>query len=228
MEGPIEERSERVKKRNREEDPKTIQELREKEKIEESPIKTELRLHKVRELANIIINNDGTKEELYIKLDKFLQDFSEKKREKHISWDDYFVGIALLSAKRSKDPSTQTGACIVDSKNRVVGIGYNGFPRGCSDDKLPWGKTSKNLLERKYTYVVHAEANAILNSTKNLENCRIYVDLFPCHECTKLIIQSGIKEIIYRYDTDKTYIDSFKASKRMLEMAKVKTRKYNH
>ncbi len=145
------------------------------------------------------------------------------KRKDYISWDEYFMGIALLSAKRSKDPSTQVGACIVNQFNKIVGIGYNGFPIGCSDDELPWGRTNDDSNETKYPYVVHAEANAILNSTKDLHGSRIYVALFPCNECTKLIIQSGIKEIIYLSDKYKDS-DSVKASKRMLQMAGVSHR----
>ena len=142
------------------------------------------------------------------------------KRQDYISWDEYFMGIALLSAKRSKDPSTQVGACIVNQYNKIVGIGYNGFPIGCDDDQLPWGKTSEDTNETKYPYVVHAEANAILNSTKDLHGSRIYVALFPCNECTKLIIQSGVKEIIYLSDKYKE-TDSVKASKKMFDLAKV-------
>jgi len=145
------------------------------------------------------------------------------KRRDYISWDEYFMGIALLSAKRSKDPSTQVGACIVNPANKIVGIGYNGFPIGCSDDDLPWERDNKNMNETKYPYVVHAEANAILNSTKDLHGSRIYVALFPCNECTKLIIQSGIKEIIYLSDKYKD-TDPVKASKKMLQMAGVTTR----
>ncbi len=142
------------------------------------------------------------------------------KRKDYISWDEYFMGIALLSAKRSKDPSTQVGACIVNQYNKIVGIGYNGFPIGCDDDRLPWSKSSDNANETKYPYVVHAEANAILNSTKDLHGARIYVALFPCNECTKLLIQSGIREIIYLSDKYKD-TDSVKASKKMLDMAGV-------
>lgn len=133
------------------------------------------------------------------------------------------MGIALLSAKRSKDPNTQVGACIVNQFNKIVGIGYNGFPIGCSDDVLPWVRESSNVNETKYPYVVHAEANAILNSTKDLHSSRIYVALFPCNECTKLIIQSGIKEIIYMSDKYANS-DAVKASKKMLELAGVKTK----
>ena len=136
-----------------------------------------------------------------------------KKREDYLTWDEYFMGIALLSAKRSKDPSTQVGACIVNSEKKIVGLGYNGFPIGCSDDSLPWEKNG-DFLETKYPYVCHAELNAILNSTKNLNNCSIYVALFPCNECAKAIIQSGIREVVYLSDKyDKT--PSNIASKKM-------------
>jgi len=146
------------------------------------------------------------------------------KRSDYISWDEYFMGISLLSAKRSKDPNTQVGACIVNQYNKIIGIGYNGFPIGCSDDDLPWERKGENVNDTKYPYVVHAEANAILNSTKDLHGARIYVALFPCNECTKLIIQSGIREIIYLSDKYSNS-DSVKASKKMLDLAGVNTRK---
>ncbi|HOG15658.1 MAG TPA: dCMP deaminase family protein [Candidatus Absconditabacterales bacterium] len=147
-----------------------------------------------------------------------------KKREDYISWDEYFMGIAMLSAHRSKDPNTQVGACIVNEKNRIVGIGYNGFPRGCDDDTFPWDREGK-LPDTKYAYVVHAEANAILNSGgRNLEGTKIYVALFPCNECAKLIIQAGIKEIVYLSDKyDGTDINI--ASKKMLNSAGIKLTK---
>jgi dCMP deaminase len=148
-----------------------------------------------------------------------------QKRTNYITWDDYFMGISLISAMRSKDPSTQVGACIVNEENKIVGIGYNGFPKGCSDDKLPWNREGNNELEKKYLYVVHAEQNAILNSTTNLKNCKIYVALFPCNECCKLIIQSGIKEIIYM-DDKYAETDSVKASKIMLNMSNVNYKKH--
>ncbi len=152
------------------------------------------------------------------------KDTNSKKREDYISWDEYFMGVALLSAQRSKDPSTQVGACIVDENNKIVGIGYNGFPRGCSDDVLPWARKANDIKETKYPYVVHAEVNAILNSTKNLNGARIYVALFPCNECTKMIIQSGIKEIIYLSDKYAD-TDSVQSAKKMIGMAGLKHRK---
>lgn len=144
---------------------------------------------------------------------------------KHINWDEYFMGVALLSAQRSKDPNTKVGACIVNTEKRIVGIGYNGFPYGCSDDEFPW-ENGKDLdfAETKYPYVVHAEPNAILNATTKLTNATLYVSLFPCNECAKLIIQSGIKEIVYLDDKyDGTPADV--TSKRMLKAANVSWRK---
>ncbi len=134
-----------------------------------------------------------------------------------ISWDNYFMGVAKLSALRSKDPNTQVGACIVNPDNRIVGIGYNGLPKGYNDQEFAW-EVSDNYLECKYAYVVHAELNAILNSNSNLEGCRIYVSHFPCNECAKAIIQSGIKEVIYEFDKHSDS-DSNKASKRMLSVS---------
>ena len=144
----------------------------------------------------------------------------------HISWDEYFMGVALLSAKRSKDPSTQVGACIVNQDKRIIAIGYNGFPKGCEDDEFPWGKDDSNQLNTKYPYVVHAEANAILNSNSNLKGAKLYVTLFPCNECAKLLIQSGIEEIVYLSDKH-ALSDSVKASKRMLDAAGVKYHQMN-
>lgn len=141
------------------------------------------------------------------------------KRVDYLEWDDYFMGIAVLSARRSKDPGTQVGACIVNGKNRIVGVGYNGFPTGCSDDELPWDREGE-FLETKYPYVCHAELNAILNATEPLDGCRIYVDLFPCNECAKAIIQSGIKKVIYLSDKYSD-TDPVKASKKMLELSGV-------
>lgn len=145
----------------------------------------------------------------------------------HISWDQYFMGVALLSAKRSKDPSTQVGACIVNEDKRIIGIGYNGFPRGCSDDVFPWGKGSENPLETKYPYVVHAETNALLNTTTSTKNATLYVTLFPCNECAKLIIQSGITNIVYMSDKHRG-TSSDLASKRMLDAAGIKYTKMDN
>ena len=148
---------------------------------------------------------------------------SDKRRE-YISWDDYFMGVALLAAQRSKDPNTQVGACIVDGQNRILSTGYNGFPLGCSDDDFPWSREGE-ATDTKYPYVVHAELNAILNSRgKSLAGSKLYVALFPCNECAKAIIQSGISEVIYLSDK---YKDTplTKASRRMLETAGVKLTK---
>lgn len=139
-----------------------------------------------------------------------------------LTWDEYFMSLAHLSAMRSKDPNTQVGACIVNKKKRIVGIGYNGLPYGCSDDEYPWGREGE-LLDTKYPYVVHAELNAILNSTENLDGSSIYVSLFPCNECAKAIIQSEITEVVYEDNKYKDTDGAF-ASRRMFESAKVKFR----
>lgn len=140
-------------------------------------------------------------------------------REDFIQWDEYFMGIALLSAKRSKDPNTQVGACIVNEERRIVGIGYNGFPHGCSDQEFPWAREG-DFLETKYPYTVHAEINAILNSTRSLKGCTLYVALFPCCECAKAIIQSGIQRVIFLKDKY-AQTESVQASKKMFQAAKV-------
>ena len=145
------------------------------------------------------------------------------KSNNYISWDTYFMGVALLSSYRSKDPNTKVGACIVNQQKRIIGIGYNGFPYGCSDDEFPWDREGE-YLDCKYPYVVHAEPNAILNSTAKLDNATLYVTLFPCNECAKLIIQSGIKEIVYMEDKYNGSPSDL-ASKKMLEAAGVSTRK---
>ena len=142
------------------------------------------------------------------------------KRENYISWDEYFMGVAVLAAMRSKDPSTQVGACIVDNENRILSTGYNGFPSGCSDDEFPWEREG-GFGDTKYPFVVHAELNAILNARgKNLTGSRIYVALFPCNECAKAIIQAGIKEVVYLSDKYAA-TDGTLASKRMLNAAGV-------
>ena len=143
----------------------------------------------------------------------------------NINWDEYFMGLAFLSAYRSKDPNTKVGACIADSNHKVVSIGYNGMPRGVNDDDLSWNKGEG--LDSKYLYVCHAEFNAILNTRDgaSLNGCTLYVTLFPCNECAKAIIQTGIKEIVYLNDK---YADQtiFIASRKMLELAGVKLRHF--
>ena len=147
------------------------------------------------------------------------------KREGYISWDEYFMGVAELSAMRSKDPHTQVGCCIVSEDHKILSMGYNGFPRGCSDDDFPW-KREGPPLENKYFYPTHSELNAILNYRGgSLEGASLYVTLFPCNECAKAIIQAGIREIVYdsdKYENEPSTI----ASKRMLKAAGVSIRKY--
>ena len=149
------------------------------------------------------------------------------KRKDYITWDEYFMGIALLSAERSKDPSTQVGACIVSENNKILSTGYNGMPIGCNDDEMPWEREADKPNDTKYPFVCHAELNAILNSPSLIDNknAKIYVALFPCNECAKAIIQSGIKEIIYACDKY-AQTDAVIASKKMLDRAGVKYRKY--
>lgn len=147
------------------------------------------------------------------------------KREDYISWDSYFMGIAMLSAQRSKDPSTQVGACIVSADNKILSVGYNGAPNGYDDKEMPWDREGE-FLKTKYAYVCHAELNSILNHKgSDLHGAKIYVDLFPCNECAKAIIQAGIKEVIYKSDKYKG-TDSNIASKKMLDYCNVKYRKY--
>ena len=150
-----------------------------------------------------------------------------QKRKNFLSWDEYFMALAKLSAGRSKDPSTQVGSCIVDSHNRILSIGYNGSPNGFDDDSFPWNRTGDNVNDTKYPYVCHSELNAILNyrgSRKDLEDARIYVDLFPCNECAKAIIQSGIKEVIYLSDKYNGTKENL-ASKHLFDTCCVKYRK---
>ncbi len=147
------------------------------------------------------------------------------KRIDSITWDEYFMGVAMLSGLRSKDPGTQVGSCIVSSTHKILSMGYNGFPRGCSDDEFPWAREG-DMLDTKYAYVTHSELNAILNYRGgSLEGSTIYVSLFPCNECAKAIIQSGIKTVVY--DSDKyAGSEGTIASKRMLDAAGVRYYQY--
>ena len=141
----------------------------------------------------------------------------EEKRKDVLTWDEYFMGLAHLSALRSKDPNTQVGAAIVDENHRVVSVGYNGMPKGCSDDVFPWSREGA-ILQTKYAFVVHAELNAILNSKYPVSGCTLYVSLFPCNECAKAIIQAGIRRIVYESDKYQN-TDTTIASRRMLKAA---------
>eukprot|EP01147_Barroeca_monosierra_P003232 gene3232-5942_t len=147
-------------------------------------------------------------------------------RKDYLQWEDYFMAVAFLASKRSKDPDYQVGACIVNRENKIVGIGYNGMPRGCQDDSMPWHKTGQTPLETKFPYVCQAAMNSILNrNSSNIRDCRIYMMQFPDSESTKLIIQSGIREIIY-FEEQLPVSDSHKASLRMLHLAGVRYRKH--
>ena len=150
------------------------------------------------------------------------------KRSDYITWDEYFMGVALLSGRRSKDPSTQVGACIVSQDNKILSMGYNGFPKGCSDDEFPWGKETEqeDPYNSKYFYSTHSELNAILNYRGgSLEGSKLYVTLFPCNECTKAIIQSGIAEVVY-YGDKYHDSDSSVAARFMFKKAGVKLTAY--
>ncbi len=248
VDADIEKRYERAIARKSETDKISFEEFKKQEEKEMfSRDNSHQNLSKCMELADFKVINNGTIEELEQKVQEILNKIYEKsfeeekkknifkhefkqeklfikekteKRKDYLSWDEYFMGIALLSAQRSKDPSTQVGACIVNNENKIIGIGYNGFPIGCSDDELPWAREG-DFLNTKYAYVVHAELNAILNSGGNdLHGCRIYVAIFPCNECAKAIIQSGIKKVIYLSDK---YInsDACKASRKMFDLAGV-------
>lgn len=151
-----------------------------------------------------------------------------QKRRDYITWDEYFMGVAILAAKRSKDPSTQVGACIVSQDNKILSMGYNGFPRGCSDDEFPWEKASETQdpYDEKYFYSTHSELNAILNYRGgSLEGSKLYVTLFPCNECAKAIIQSGIRTVIYKEDKY-AGTSAVRASKRMFDAAGVEYCQY--
>eukprot|EP00250_Pteridium_aquilinum_P019977 c2464_g1_i1 orf=104-1090(+) len=151
--------------------------------------------------------------------------YNPSKRQGYLSWDDYFMAIAFLSAHRSKDPNRQVGACLVSQDRVILGIGYNGFPRGCSDDELPWAKMSANgdPLQTKYPYVCHAEVNAILNKN-HASACgqSLYVTMFPCNECAKIIIQAGVAEVIYFVGKNSSGDFSYNASRKLLAMAGIK------
>ncbi len=147
------------------------------------------------------------------------------KRTGYLSWDEYFMGIALLSEQRSKDDSTQVGACIVSADHKILSVGYNGMPTGCDDNSMPWEREGC-ALDTKYIFVCHAELNAILNNDGgSLKGAALYTTLFPCNECAKAIIQSGIKTVVYRSDK---YADSDSviAAKKMFDMVGLVYREY--
>ncbi|KAL1782906.1 Deoxycytidylate deaminase [Sigmodon hispidus] len=155
-----------------------------------------------------------------------MSDIACKKRDDYLEWPEYFMAVAFLSAQRSKDPSSQVGACIENPENKIVGIGYNGMPNGYSDDLLPWRRTAENKMDTKYPYVCHAELNAIMNkNSADAKGCSMYVALFPCNECAKLIIQAGIKEVIFMSDK---YHESEEttAARLMFKLAGVTFRKF--
>lgn len=230
VDAPFKIRFNRIVERNRESDPKTWDDFLKvdaRDQREENEKGQQVR--KCMEQAEFTIINDKELKDLEDTIRILFQKIGLKpskieKRKDYLSWDDYFMGIALFSAKRSKDPNTQVGACIVNPQKKIIGIGYNGFPLGCSDEELPWSREG-SFLDTKYPYVCHAELNAVINSIgKDLTGCTIYVALFPCNECTKVIIQSGIKEIVYLSDKYAD-TDSIKASKIMMNQAGIRYRR---
>ena len=147
------------------------------------------------------------------------------KRKDYLSWEEYFMGLAILSAERSKDPSTQVGACIVDENNKIISVGYNGAPTGYDDDKDMTWQRDGDFLDTKYAYVCHSELNAILNSKVKVDGCKLFVTLFPCNECAKVIIQSGIREVIYLSDKYNGTEGNI-AAKKMFDVCGIKYREY--
>lgn len=139
-----------------------------------------------------------------------------------LNWDETFMNMSLLISMRSKDPNTRVGSVIVKD-NKVLGMGYNGMPFSIGENNdtiYPWDKESDDIYSNKHGYVVHSEVNAILNSTCSVKGATIYVSLFPCNECAKIIVQSGIKKVVYLDEWDKTK-PTVKASRRILENAGV-------
>ncbi|KAJ0587030.1 putative dCMP deaminase [Helianthus annuus] len=178
----------------------------------------------------LVTTDTSTSDDVLQKKSSSNDPYDSSKRKGYLSWDDYFMAIAFLSAERSKDPNRQVGACLVSQDDIILGIGYNGFPRGCSDDKLPWSKKSKNdnPLETKYPYVCHAEVNCILNTNHaSAAGQRLYVTMFPCNECAKVIIQSGVSEVIYFVEKSLENSDViYAASHKLLSLAGIKVRKH--
>lgn len=163
---------------------------------------------------------------LFFAQNRVLKGVLYMKNQDYISWDAYFMGIALLSARRSKDPNTCVGACLVSPDNKILSVGYNGMPIGCPDDEFPWEREAEDSYDTKYLYVCHAEMNALLNySGIGLKGARLYVTLFPCNECTKALIQSGIREVIYQNDKY-ALTPSTRAAKRMMDTVGITYRKY--
>lgn len=194
--------------------------------------KNKQNLSKCIEMADFKFENNETIADLKRKVLEVLRNLGIEKKEEgsflgrndYIPWDEYFMGVAILSGKRSKDPSTQVGACIVDEDKKIVGTGYNGAPRGIEDEDFPWSREG-DFMETKYAYVCHAELNAILNSTKeNLKGCTMYIALSPCNECAKAIVQSGIKKVVYLSDKYKD-VPAFMAGKKILRMSGVELEK---
>lgn len=217
-------RFERMVARSRESDPITWEDFIRVDKIDKGVGEKESGqgVGKCMKMAKFILFNEGSLEEIKEKIEKLYQDI--QKLIPPLTWDEYFMTFAQVAAQKSKDPSTKVGACIVDNEKRIIGLGYNGFPKKCDDSELPMEREGK-FLDTKYAYIVHAEPNAILNSTRETKNCKMYVTLFPCNECAKLIIQSGIFEVIYGENKYQD-TDGVRAAARLFKQAGVKTRQF--
>ncbi len=228
VDAPQEIRFKRIIERKRDSDPKDWESFLQMENRDLGVGESSLgqQVSKCMEISDFKIENNDSLETLKTKVEYILIKLEDNikvgKRKDYLSWDEYFMGIALLSAQRSKDPNTQVGACIVNEDKKIVATGYNGFPTGCSDDNLPWAREGE-FLQTKYPYVCHAELNAILNATVSLKNSTIYVALFPCNECAKAIIQAGIKEVVYLSDKYEN-TDSTKAAKKLFSQAGIRIR----
>ncbi len=224
VDAPIKIRFERMVARSRESDPIRLEDFLKVDKKDKG-IGEKISgqgVGKCMARAKFVLMNDGSLEAVEKKIERLYADISLKIPP--MSWDEYFMTFAKVASQKSKDPSTKVGACIVDSEKRVAGLGYNGFPKRCNDNDFPMAREG-DFLSSKYAYMVHAEPNAILNSTKETKGCKIYVTLFPCNECAKYIIQAGIVEVIY-LDDKYNHTDSVKASMRLFNSSGVKTRKF--
>eukprot|EP01147_Barroeca_monosierra_P005596 gene5596-8942_t len=154
--------------------------------------------------------------------------YDSGRRQNCLSKDAWYMAMAVLASKRSKDPRTQVGCVIVDGKGVIVSVGYNGFPTGCPDTELPWAKEAESVLDTKFPYVCHAEMNAILNTNdQSVEGCTAYSTLFPCNECAKMIIQAGIRKVVYLCNKSSGKPSAI-ASQKMFDMAGVEYTKFDY
>jgi len=144
--------------------------------------------------------------------------------DSNINWDEYFMLQAMLASYKSKDPNTKVGSVIVDEHNHQISMGYNGTIAGVDETLIPWGNNREVPLEhQKYGYVIHSEANAISHAKGSLANARVYVTLFPCNECAKLLASHRVKEIIYLSDKYAETPEN-RIAKKIFQMSKISYR----